>query len=91
MGGEDHQKPETKLKVLAVMPTLHTVIENGFVLPPVGQEQQWMKDNLHDFMTISDTGDKEFTALIEEIRLRDIFKDVATGELQIPDTRLKLC
>lgn len=45
-------------------------MEQGFVLPPAGEDAEWMRENMHAFRAKADSGDEDMKGLVEEIERR---------------------
>ncbi|KIW18088.1 hypothetical protein PV08_02375 [Exophiala spinifera] len=65
-----HDAPR-ELKVVAIVGSLAAGIENGFLLPPAGEDAAWLKTHRADFEKLAATGDPDFTGLVEEMRTRE--------------------
>lgn len=48
--------------------------------PPVGAEAGWMRQNLLEFNKRAEAGDKHMELLIEDIKTRKVYEDLAKGE-----------
>ncbi|KAL9113838.1 MAG: hypothetical protein Q9227_001972 [Pyrenula ochraceoflavens] len=59
------------LHAVFVMGDLNAMYEEGFILPPAGQDRQWLKVHLKDFQKRAAEGDEEFQNLIQELKNRE--------------------
>ncbi|KAK8219302.1 hypothetical protein M8818_001036 [Zalaria obscura] len=61
---------DTSLKTVFFLGAIVAGMEQGFVLPPAGEDAEWMRENMHAFRAKADSGDEDMKGLVEEIERR---------------------
>jgi phenylpyruvate tautomerase PptA (4-oxalocrotonate tautomerase family) len=67
--GDSRVGNEKVLQCVFVVPGI-TAREEGFAIPPAGQEGAWFKENWSAFKARADAGDEDFIGLLEEVERR---------------------
>ncbi|KIW62000.1 hypothetical protein PV05_02054 [Exophiala xenobiotica] len=64
-GGQTGQ--QQRLRTVWVMGALTTAVECGIARPSVGEEDQWLEDNIDEFKRLAAEGDGDFVELLQEL------------------------
>ena len=87
-GAAEH-KPDTTLRSVIIIGGIIGGLEAGFILPPAGQDVQWMKDNWVDFNRRADAGDKEIKDMVAEIKERGLLDQDESKGLEAARKKLE--
>ncbi|KAJ2976947.1 hypothetical protein NQ176_g4645 [Zarea fungicola] len=63
---------EKMLDSVLFLSTINAGVEQGYHLPPSGQDLQWFKDNVNSYKQKADTGSWRFKRLVEELQAKGI-------------------
>jgi len=50
--------------------------EVGFPLPQAGHDAEWLREHYPAFQKLAESGDEDFQDLVQELKTRDVFKDI---------------
>lgn len=67
------------LAALFVHATIVGGLEQGFDIPEAGKDAEWMKENYLAFQKKAQAGNEDFQELVQEIKTRPCFSDVASS------------
>ena len=77
---------DTSLRSIIFMGDLTFGMELGFVVPPAGEDVEWMQENWGEFNRRAEEGDEDFRYLVEEVQERKL---MANGDGKTAQQRLE--
>lgn len=66
--------PDTSLRSIILFGDIIGGLEAGFVLPPAGGDEAWLRENWTEFEGLAEKGDEDFGDLIKEVRERGLIE-----------------
>ncbi|KAM3084002.1 hypothetical protein ACMFMG_001891 [Clarireedia jacksonii] len=64
---------DSKLRAVGIKAGLASIIEAGIVVPVIGEEGKWAKENMDRFKKMAENGDEDMISMLEDIKRRKLY------------------